>query len=466
MLGHNNMDKRIIYLGDTSQPLPGNVVAAANEIIQLQGVKQLVLLPDFHFKDKCLEKDFKAAVPSSIAISSDANSFYPQFGALGVGCGMMMIRTGILLDELPVKLSSIIDALPKFFANRVGRRHLPENSDGRSFKMSSEDMVNMCIHGAPWIANKYGVPKENLNYFNNKGVYLTEDEISNFNWDKLANSWQQGIGRSLTQVGSDLGGNHFVELQVVEQVPSGNSPQDLKPGELVFLYHGSCTELSWILHESCKEHLVRQKDYKCFPKGSWEYETVFLAQNALLNWSAAARCLVIARLNCFLKKLLNRREIEGLRCVSEAPHNMMRREIIDRKEKIIYRHNAVPINKGVPSIVSGRYDCNTYLFFSGKTPENSLYSLDHGLGNLLEINNESAEKHLNIKTERVFKKFWRDFTFGNVKSRQQLLKSESYEKYFYRPYLSHGLVDKQCVITRPIATAKKKVIGIRPKWLQ
>jgi RNA-splicing ligase RtcB len=377
----------------------------------------------------------------------------------------MMVRTGITLDELPVTLAEFTDGLPKYFANHFGR-NAPKDCEGRSFRLRPADMVKMCIHGAPWIADRFGVPRENLRRFHNQGTYFSEDEIGKFNWDRLAPEWERGVGRSLTAVGTDLGGNHFLELQVVEKVPSEHSPESLTPGELVFLYHGSCTALSWILDESSGGHLVRQKEYKCFRKGSWEYETVFRAQSALLNWSAAARCLVIARIDCLLKKLLKKKEIATLRCVSEAPHNLMSREVIGRQERIVYRHNAVPIDSGIPTIVSGRYDFSTYLFSAGKTPETSLHSLDHGVGSLLKTNNMSAQGDSNLGTERIFKKFWRELTFGDIRSRQQLLNSNGFEKLFYRPYLSHGLIEEPCVVTRPIATVKKKVIGIRPKWAQ
>jgi len=144
----------------------------------------------------------------------------------------------------------------------------------------------------------------------------------------------------------------------------------------------------------------------------------------------------------------------------------MSREVIDHKERIVYRHNAVPIDSGIPTIVSGRYDFNTYLFSAGETPENSLFSLDHGVGSLLKANNKSAQEYSSLGTERIFKKYWRELTFGSIRSKQKLLNPDGFEKLFYQPYVSHGLVEEQCVVTRPLATIKKKVIGIRPKWAQ
>ena len=64
----------------------------AKEIAVQRGVKKIVLFPDSYTKEKYLRAGYKITIPSSSAIASQVEFFYPQFRTRGINCGMSFVR--------------------------------------------------------------------------------------------------------------------------------------------------------------------------------------------------------------------------------------------------------------------------------------------------------------------------------------------------------------------------------------
>jgi len=455
------LNQEALWLGPGDLQLPGNIVRATNEIVRLPGVDRVVLLPDVHLKEKYVRAGYKATVPSSAVIVSDPDALYPQFRSRGLGCGMMIVGTGLQLDGSESETRRVLRALPAYWSNSaLGRPGLPRGTRN-TFVMSADDMLQMSARGAPWVAEQFGLSHEALGGFFRGGSFLTEHELAGLSPDDLSPEWVAGRRRDGGQLGLDLDGNHFLEAQVVQDVPQGLPDRSLEPGELVFLYHGACNGLASLLRSELVPDLVERRRYASFRQDSPEYDLVLRAVRLLLNWSAASRCLVLARLRRLLSRCFPGLEPERLRCVSEAPHNSILVEADDDGRRIVYRHNAVPMDPGHPTIVSGRNDHLSYLILAGPAAERSWRTLDHGVGAILARRPGSEYRRTPLSSRRSERQYLRRWPLWHRHSRCGLIDASDTEPLFRRPYVDAGLAEPQCYRLRPLATLKRRGVPLR-----
>jgi len=458
----------VTWLGTGEKGLSGGIVSAINEIAGLPGVEKVAMLPDIHLKEKYLRAEEKITVPSSSVIITHPDTLYPQFRSRGIGCGMILVATGIILENRRWDIGRLLENLSRFLVNREVDNRLRKQGFRKTFAMSPEDMVQMGLNGAPWVCKQFGLSPETLQGFFRNGSFFSNDEAADFPRDGFAPEWIDGTRRDGRKLGLDLGGNHFLEAQKVQDVPASKDPKWLKKGELVFLYHGSCNGLSSILRSDLTRKLVERPEYACFSSRDWAYEMVFRAVKFLLNWSAAARCIVLARLNSLLSTSFPNVSLDGLRCVSEAPHNSILAEGVGGAPRVVYRHNAVPIEAGHPVIVSGRYDHLSYLFLPGPSPERSVNTLDHGVGAILGRNSFESISTIPGKSCRIERQYLRNRPIWHRKRVFPLIDPTITEPLFRESYQQAGLVEPECYRLRPIVTLKRRAIPLqnflRLKW--
>lgn len=436
-------------------------MSSSNEIAGLPGVERVVLLPDVHLKEKYVRAEYKATVPSSAVIVSEAGRLYPQFRSRGLGCGMMLVGTGIRLNGASSDPRRILRALPRYWSNTVEIPPGTASRVRRSFAMSADDMLQMATRGAPWVAAQFGLPARALRGFFREGSFFSEEEAARFSWDDFAPEWLAGERRDGRRLGLDLGGNHFLEAQVVHDVPAGASDLLPQSGELVFLYHGACNGLASVLRSELVGALAERRHYAALAGGTPDYDLVGRAVRVLLNWSAASRCLVMARLRSLVAHCYPGAGLDALRCVSEAPHNSILLENGGNLPRIVYRHNAVPMEPGRPTIVSGRNDHMSYLFLPGPTPERSVRTLDHGVGAILGRRPAREYAMTRLICRRVERHELRGRPLWHRRRDCGLIDPAAVEELFREPYVEAGVTQSACCRLRPLATLKRKAIPLR-----
>ena len=327
--------------------------------------------------------------------------------------------------------------------------------------MSPGDMVQMGLKGAPWVSREFGLSPVALQGFFRNGSYLSSDEAAEFSQEGFSLEWIDGTRRDGRHLGLDLGGNHFLEAQVVKEIPAFTEHEWLRKNELVFLYHGSCNGLASVLRQDLADNLVERRDYKSFSPHDKNYDLVFRAVKVLLNWSAAGRCLVMARLRSLLSASFPGVALDGFRCVGEAPHNSILAEDVEGKPKIVYRHNATPIESGNLTIVSGRHDHDSYLFLPGPSPERSVHTLDHGVGAILGRNSFESTSTIQEDSNRIERQYLRKLALWHRRRRFPLIDPTITEPLFRESYKNAGLVGPDCYRLRPIVTLKRRAIPLR-----
>ena len=192
-------------------------------------------------------------------------------------------------------------------------------------------------------------------------------------WDGNTNAWllkfgiidTTGLRTGLGTIGS---GNHFAELQVVEEIlnPAYCESAGIRKDNLYLLVHSGSRHHGELL---LRAHINKYKDAG-LQIGTPE-ATAYVNQHATLyHWAQANRALIAERL---LDQL---NAVPAL--VTDVPHNFVQSTTIGSQLGWLHRKGAAPANTGVVPIPGSRGTL-TYLVLPVAKDE-YLHSIQHGAG--------------------------------------------------------------------------------------
>lgn len=357
----------------------------AKEIAREPGVKDLVLFPDAFTKEKYSNATYKVTVPSSAVIVSEENTLYPQFRSRGINCGMMVIALPIVEGDLHKYLfreleNTFLYTIPYYLNYRLRQPFVKKKTD-----LSYKEFLNVLQDGAFALKEKHNIKTEDLEKMEWKG---RKEHVDIKALKKIARStWlKKRTVRMRYSFGRNFTGNHYFELQVVEE---DNPELNLKKGQVVAMVHSGCQSLEDVVREDLRREYITQNKFIPAPKESEMYDAFFLAQNTLMNLISAYRAITFVLVRDLIKELYGD---DGSYLVLERGHNHVQKETINGENKLVYRHNAEKLEQGGFAIVSGDQSHGSYIV-KGGTNTNSYYNtIDHGLGNLLEFSKDREEK--------------------------------------------------------------------------
>lgn len=352
----------------------------AEEIEKLLGVGRVVCFPDIHLKKKYLDLGYRIDIPSSTAISTK-DCLYPQFRSRGINCGMALIKTNLFYDDslLPKLERLLLDFNKGFFRNALNYFRFPLTD---KFSLSAEEFRNVCMFGGNAVAQKFNFSRS-ADFGQN--FQFSKKEADGFNYDGINKKWQKGTLRLKKKMGKYFGGNHFLEIQVVDEAfdPDLAEKWGLKKGQICILYHTAGDALDSILDEEILNRVIYQPKFIKVEKSSPDYRRIINAIRILMNYGFAYRFTTFIILRDLFDKFFGP-EIE-LDYFLDKYHNTI--EMIKGDSEVdnfVYRHNVTEIIKDSPAILSGSFNLRSYLNVGGPSASEYICSGDHGYGNLIE----------------------------------------------------------------------------------
>lgn len=368
-----------------------------------------VVLPDFHHKND-LE------MPSSIAVAT-LGTIRPEFTSASVNCGMALLTADI---DVPGEA-----ALRRFF-DEVRRRYPYPPSWRR--ELSTQDVLSCAEQGAAFGVERYGLHPEALERIEEYGRLDLDPYggVQRLRRELPALSFQV----SRLRFGTIGPSNHFVELQVVDEVldPQAAEVLGVAAGQMTIQYHAGGGQLTGqvgrlfarrekmskplgltmavgrpLAHLATARSLsqVRQRLALYFTDGcptipveGPEGDRVLLANAAAMNYGFAFRTATYGTLSGLARDTFGAR---GVRLVVDSPHNSIYEEQIAAQRAIVHRHNACrayPASMMPPGtafgtigqalLLPGTHRTSSYLCVAADGAEKSLYSACHGAGTLIE----------------------------------------------------------------------------------
>jgi len=370
-------------------------------------LQRVVLTPDFHRG---------GGIP--VGTVGEARGFVvPQAVGNDVCCGMRLLVTDITRDEIAPHLDTIHRPLREVFFQ--GKREIPMSPRQREALLrdglwglfeTRDDNVNSGI----WRHYDTRAQETDLSRVHFQGVLATNSIFAFADCSKSSGAID---GRD-SQIGSIGGGNHFVELQVVDEILDGATAHawGVSPGTIAIMAHSGSVGLGYPVggHFLDRARSIYPKEMKHPDHGFYVIPTrgphAALAESYLdamrnaANFAFGNRLMLGLMATRVLSEALGR-DI-GARLIYDAPHNL----IWDSGDDVhLHRKGACPALGGDPTlaaspfrftghpvIIPGSMGAASYLL-AGEGNEAALCSACHGAGRNLS---RGKSRHVDERTYR------------------------------------------------------------------
>jgi tRNA-splicing ligase RtcB len=278
---------------------------------------------------------------------------------------------------------------------------------------------------------------EDLERVYNNGGFATSRL---FGFEKLIKSSGAIDGRD-PQIGSVGGGNHFVEMQSIDEIICKQSARELgvTAGNLAIMVHSGSVALGHAVGghfiDRAKEIFPQQirhpkNDFYVLPVvGPYQKEGLFYLE----SMRNAANFAFANRLFLGMMAMKAIQEVLGIdidsRLIYDAPHNL----VFSKEEKCLHRKGATPAEGpqspsewiGKPVIIPGSMGSASYLL-TGNGNQDALESACHGAGRIMARGAAShvSDKIFDSQTEKL-----RIVTSVDPKSPQMQMRKDIMAKY-------------------------------------
>jgi len=239
-----------------------------------------------------------------------------------INCGVRLIRSNLKFQDIKDKMPEMIEELYRKIPSGVGSEGI--------IKLNSQEIKKVLSKGAQWAVEKGYGEKEDITYTEENG------RMTQANPDIISN---KAIQRGLSQLGTLGSGNHFLEVQVIDQIyqPEIARQMGLEEGMIILLIHTGSRGFG---HQVCTDHLsvmqkaiqryhinLPDKQLACAPVNSPEGEKYYQAMCCAANFAWANRqCIMHWAREVFSKIFHISSEGLGLKLVYDVAHNIAKIE--------------------------------------------------------------------------------------------------------------------------------------------
>ncbi len=360
-------------------------------VATLPGIRQYALaMPDIH-------RGYGFPIGGVAAFDMEEGIVSPGGVGYDINCGCRLMTTRLKANEIRPHLKALVNALFQNIPAGVGSTGVVH--------LSKKDEAEVAVRGAAWAVKQgFGLPAD---------LERTEDRGAMIGADPSILS-ERALKRGLDQLGTLGSGNHFLEVQVVDQVYDQQlaGAFHLFEGQVsVFLHSGS----RGFGHQICDDFLkemgrkssisgpaLPDRQLACAPLKSDPGRRYMAAMACAANYAWANRQILMhLALETFLKVFsLSPKEL-GMELVYDVCHNIAKKErhrlegkevtlCVHRKgatRSLPSGHPEVPENyrhAGQPVLIPGDMGTYSYVLAGAQGAlDKSFGSTCHGAGRVL-----------------------------------------------------------------------------------
>ncbi len=343
-----------------------------------------------------------------------------------INCGVRLLRSDLTIKDIQNKIEDIINQFYMNVPSGVG-------SEGK-LRVNESELRKVMIRGAKWMVEQGIGLAEDLEFCEENGA------IGNANPDFVS---KEAMKRGMPQIGTLGSGNHFLEIQVVDEIFDEKIAGVFgifEVGQVTVMIHTGSRGFG---HQICQDNLsimqramtkygisLPDRQLACAPVESKEGQQYLSAMAAAANFAWANRQAIAHWVRESLEKVMGAGTYKlGLRQVYDVAHNMAKIESHPVDGKIrklcVHRKGATrafgPGNDNIPSnyrsvgqpvIVPG--DMGRYSFLLVGTQEAMMQtwgSTCHGAGRVMsrheaikkmkgrEVQDELASRGILVKAK-------------------------------------------------------------------
>jgi tRNA-splicing ligase RtcB len=355
-------------------------------VATLPGIQKYALaMPDMH-------EGYSSPIGGVAAIQISNGIISPGMCGYDINCGMKLLKSDYSEKELKSYLEDLATEIQKEVPSGLGR--------GRQIKLSIEQINKILEGGAQRIVEKGFGEKEDIENCEAKGK---------LEWADASAVSTRAKDRGRNQVGTLGSGNHFLEIQKVEEIFNEKVAEvfGLFKNQVVIMIHCGSRGLG---HQVCSDYLrefiplmerkykipVPDREFACVPFNSPEGKRYFAAMACAANFAWANRQTIAHFVRKAWKNVLGEKA-SSLTALYDVAHNIIKIEKynIDGKEIEVAVHRkgatrAFPPGHleipekyrqvGQPVLIPGSMGTASYVLVGQKTGEEAFFSTCHGAG--------------------------------------------------------------------------------------
>lgn len=239
-----------------------------------------------------------------------------------INCGVRLMRTHLRQEDVKPRIKELVAQLFRDIPCGLGR--------GSNLKLNYDDERDCVRQGAHWaVENGFGKP-DDLDFIEERGR-LDDAEPSNIT--------DRALERGKGQVGSLGSGNHFLEVQVVDEIfhQDAADVMGLFPGQVTVMIHcGSrgfgyqvCDDYLKVLRDAPRKYGIELPDRQLVsaPVTSEEGQEYLSSMRCAANYAFANRQVLMAKAEMAFQIALRISPAElGMELVYDVPHNIAKLE--------------------------------------------------------------------------------------------------------------------------------------------
>jgi tRNA-splicing ligase RtcB (3'-phosphate/5'-hydroxy nucleic acid ligase) len=240
-----------------------------------------------------------------------------------INCGVRLLATQLAYSEIKEKIPGIVTRLFQAVPAGVG-------SSGAIPRLSRADQKRILETGAKWAIERGYGSSEDIDYMEEGGCLEGADaEVVS----------EKAKERGSTQAGTLGSGNHFLEVDVIEEVylPEVAAAYGLVPGNLAFCIHSGsrglgyqvCDDFLGVMGKAMRKYdiAIPDRQLACAPIESPEGRQYLSAMAAAANFAWANRQVMAGLVEQALLGVLNiSPKTLGFRLVYDVCHNIAKFE--------------------------------------------------------------------------------------------------------------------------------------------
>lgn len=357
----------------------------------LPGVQKYSIgLPDIHF-------GYGFPIGGVAAFSLRTGIVSPGGVGFDINCGVRLIKSNLTVEDIEEHIDELTEKLFENIPSGVG-------SKGK-IRLKEGEIDKVLDFGAEWaVENGYGW-SEDLEVLEENGRMVDAD--SSVVSDKAKK-------RGIPQLGSLGSGNHFLEIQVVDEIYNEKVAEvyGLSKGMIVIMIHtGSrgcghqiCSDYLRIMDKAYKNYKINIADRQlaCAPLDSKEAQNYIMAMSAAANYAWANRQMITHWVRETFEDVLGKsaKDME-MNILYDVAHNIAKMEnhkVYNREEDLlVHRKGATrafgPGNEEVPEkyrdvgqpvLIPGTMGTASYVLHGTEVAmEETFGSTAHGAGRVL-----------------------------------------------------------------------------------
>jgi len=311
-----------------------------------------------------------------------------------INCGVRLLKTNLTLKDIEGKISKLVDTLYRNVPSGVGSRG--------EIKVSISELKKLVVEGARWAVRKgFGV-EEDLEVCEENGAIegAVPDYVS-----------QRAYERGREQAGTLGSGNHFLEVQVIDEIFDEEIAKRLGlfEGQITVMIHSGsrgfgyqiCDDYVRVMVKCLSKYGIKVPDRQlaCAPIESEEARRYIGAMKAAANFAWCNRQVLMHLVRTSFEEVFGKKWQDlGMDLIYDVAHNIAKFEKhkINGKEKLLCVHrkgatrslgpkNPLLPSKykeiGQPVIIPGDMGRASYLLIgTKKAEEESFSSTCHGAG--------------------------------------------------------------------------------------